>query len=291
MEEAIFTEWLAAEGDHVEEGQPVLVIEADKVTAEVEAPASGFLKNIRPGLVDGVTISVGETIAFIVDDPGEDVPALEPLGSVPPPKPVSGAVESPHPSDSQEQPAGAVQVAESAGGPVRATPAARKAARELGIDLAVVAGPGPGGRVAESDVRNLAAAGRTDVKEPKATESLQLTPVQRVTGRRMVESVTTAPQFSLVRHIDMTSVLAARETLGEGSASRPSITAYLVRAIALALSEHPRVNGVFRENRIELNNDINVGVALGTDDGLFVPVIRNADRIPQIGRASCRERV
>lgn len=279
MEEAVFTEWLVAEGDPVEKGQPVLVIETDKVTAEVEAPASGFLKNIRPGLAEGVSISVGETVAFIVNDPDEEVPLLDPLASSAGQESVEEDAESTGPSVSQEQPDASAPFAERGDGPVRATPAARKAGRELGIDLAGVAGSGPGGRVSESDVRKLAAAGTGSEVEPGEKEWLDLTPVQKVTARRMTESNASAPQFSLVRHFDMTPVLAARASVGADSESKPSVTAYLVKAIASALSEHPRVNGFFRDQRIEINRDINVGVAIGTDDGLFVPVIRNADRL------------
>lgn len=282
MEEAVFIEWLVAEGDAVEKGQPILMIDTDKVVAEVEAPASGLLTGIRPGLDDGVTIPVGETVAFIVEDIGDEVPALEPLGA-----PVSASLhsESPQPTqvaDLQDMPTGATPPVQPSGGPVRATPAGRKAARELDVDLADVPGSGPGGRVSESDVRayaTKAVATGSSSGGDRDTESLGLTSVQKITAARMVESVTTVPQFSVVRHLDMTAVLGARESFGSEGPSRPSVTAYLVKAIALALTDHPRVNGIFREDRVEINSDINVGVAMGTDEGLFVPVIHKADQM------------
>lgn len=280
MEEAVFTEWLVEEGDHVDKGQPVIVIETDKVTAEVEAPATGYLKSFRTGLVEGTIIPVGETVAFIVERADEEVPVLEALLFSPAPGPAAEESETDAGSESQEQPVAAVPPPAS-GGPVRATPAARKAGRELDIDLAEVIGSGPSGRVSENDVRKQAdgQAVSTDVETLEISEPIQLTPVQRLTARRMTESVATVPQFSLVRHVDMTSVLVARESLDGDSSAKPSVTAYLVKAIASALAEHPRVNGFFRGDRIETNQNINIGVAVGTDDGLFVPVIHNADRL------------
>lgn len=283
MEEAIFVEWLVADGDAVEKGQPILVIDTDKVVAEVEAPADGILVGIRPGLENGATVAVGVTVAFIVDDIADDVPALEPLDA---PAPDSSAAEDAEPSQLATTVDSATAASGSGtahGGPVRATPAGRKAARELNVNLANVVGSGPRGRISESDVRKHAAdvssAEVGTVPEAQGTVWLELTPVQGVTARRMVESMSEVPQFSLARHLDLTATLAVRERAGGDAGSKPSVTAYLVKAIGLALAEHPRVNGFFRKGRIEINNDINVGVAFGTDVGLFVPVIHRADRL------------
>ncbi len=283
MEEATFVEWLVAEGDAVEKGQPILVVDTDKVVAEMEAPSDGFLVGIRPGLEDGALIPIGVTVAFIVEDLAEEVPVLEPLSAATqefPPTEDSDLGEAPA---SVELTANEVSNGSQSAGPVRATPAGRKAARELNVELGSVRGTGPGGRISESDVRKHVSTASVDETTPAGTgesdEFLELTPVQRVTARRMVESVTQVPQFSLVQHFDMTNVLRAREALVSGAAARPSVTAYLVKAIAMALVEHPRTNGFFQEGRIAINTDINVGVALGTDGGLYVPVIHNADRL------------
>ena len=281
MEEAVFVEWLVAEGDAVEKGQPILVIDTDKVVAEVEAPASGLLAGIRPGLDDGVTIAVGVTVAFIVDDLGDEVPVLEPLDGGSPSSP--RAETPPSTPDSESQPAAPVAPTAgcSSGGPVRATPAGRKVARELGVDLAGVQGSGPGGRISESDVRAHAST-IAELRPESGGETgedgwLTLTLPQKVTARRMVESVATVPQFSLVQHLDMTTVLASREHLVADGSPRPSVTAYLVKAVALALVDHPRLNGSYVEGRVRINDDINIGVAWGTSEGLFVPVIHGAD--------------
>ncbi|GMQ94155.1 MAG: dihydrolipoamide acetyltransferase family protein [Acidimicrobiia bacterium] len=280
MEEGTFVEWLVDEGDAVDKGQPILVIDTDKVVAEVEAPASGFLTGIRPGLVDGASISIGVTVAFIVDDLSEDVPALEELGA-PPPEPESPPVAEATQSARVAEGA-TTSVRPDGGGPIRATPAARKAARELGVDLSSVSGTGPRGRVSESDVQRLAA--QAAPAQPGLAGDgeegwLELTQVQKVTARRMVESVTEVPQFSLTQRLDMFAVVAARDAVAADGRSKPSVTAFLVQAVASALSDHPRVNGFYRDGRIEINSGINIGVAFGTDAGLYVPVIHNADRL------------
>lgn len=278
MEQGVFIEWLVAEGDAVNEGQPILIIDTDKVVAEVDAPASGFLKGVRPGLGEGVTIAVGETVAFIVEDMTEEVPVLTPLGESGAPADVPGVAEP------RETTATIADQSSQDGpndGAIRATPAGRRAARELDIALASVPGSGPGGRVSERDVRQFAeksSAGKpSDTTDVGGTGWLELTRVQEITARRMVESTTTVPQFALTKRLDVTAVLARRNQLGAESSSKPSITAYLVKAAALALAEHPRVNGFFRDGRVELNPAINVGVAIGVDYGLIVPVIHKAD--------------
>lgn len=153
MEDAVFVEWLVTDGEPVEQGEPILVVETDKVVAEVEAPASGWLTGIRPGLEAGVTIAVGVTVAFIVQDSADEVPVLAALDAASSPSLVA---ETPDPMQTAGLPelsTDELSTDRPPGGPVRATPAGRKAARALGVDLASVQGSGPGGRVSESDVR------------------------------------------------------------------------------------------------------------------------------------------
>jgi pyruvate dehydrogenase E2 component (dihydrolipoamide acetyltransferase) len=174
---------------------------------------------------------------------------------------------------------------------VRASPVARRVARELGIDLAQVKGTGPGGRIKEEDVRAFAEAltaappawpVEEGVPSEEGVEWLNLNPIQRVTGQRMLESVQTAPQFALTTSVDVTNMLLLREDLMERvvaeTGERLSITAILVKILASALRAHPLANASFEEGRIKLHPQINVGVAVGTDDGLVVPVIKEADQ-------------
>lgn len=173
----------------------------------------------------------------------------------------------------------------------RASPMARRIARELGVDLAQVPGTGPGGRIREEDVRAFAEAKKGAPAAPPqpfpapatADTWLDLTPIQRLTGQRMLESVQSAPQFALTISADMTNALWLREALMERivaeTGERLSVTALLVKIVAAALRQFPRANASFQNGRLRLQSQINIGVAVGTDDGLVVPVIKEADRL------------
>jgi len=383
MEFGTLVRWLVAEGERVERRQVIMEVETDKVVAELEAPASGILKGIRSGAVEGAQIPVGEVIAFIAE-PDEAVPTLPPFGPapvIPSAAPVIPSAAPVIPSAAPVIPSAAPVIpsatpvipsangcthprnlsppaapgvpapAEVEAGPLRATPVARRIARELGVDLARVKGSGPGGRIREEDVRTWASShtpptgvgGLPEVgaseaptagggavtaapgawagshtpptgvgglpggsEAPTATSeaptagggavtaapgvrflaslgmTVELTSIQRVTGQRMLESVQSAPQFSLTSDADVTNLLWLREALMDRilaeTGERLSITALLVRIVGTALRHHPRANASFEDGRVRLHPQINVGVAVGTDDGLLVPVIKEADQ-------------
>ena len=203
MEKARIIRWLVNEGDRIEKYQVIMEVETDKATAELEAPASGVLKNIRPGAVDGAEVKVGETLAYIAE-PSEIVTELPPLDGT---ELIAAVAPSPPPST--------VEQIEETGG-VRATPVARRVARELGVDLRQVKGTGPQGRVNEEDVRAFAESVAQPASVPSMTpetEWLELTTLQRLTGERMTASVQNAPQFVLTLQADMNSSdLAARSS-------------------------------------------------------------------------------
>jgi pyruvate dehydrogenase E2 component (dihydrolipoamide acetyltransferase) len=168
---------------------------------------------------------------------------------------------------------------------VRASPVARRMARELGVDIAQVRGTGPGGRVREEDVRAFAESQRAAPAVAVPAEDgawRDLTPIQRVTGQRMLESVQNAPQFALTIQVDATHLLWLREALMERivaeTGERLSMTAMLVKIAAAALKSYPQANASFQSGRIKQPSQINVGVAVGTDNGLVVPVIKQADQ-------------
>jgi len=243
------------------------------------------LKGIRLGAEGGAIVPVGETMAFIAQ-PDEEVPALSPLaGAKIPPAKAQGEVRraqeripSP-PSTMRAAPATVKR------GRVRAAPVVRRVARELGVDLTLVKGTGPGGRIREEDVRafaEAAAAAPAPQPDEAGAEWLEMTPIQRVTGQRMAESVQRAAQLALTISADMTHALGLRESLMEQvvaeTGARLSITAILVKVVGAALRQYPRANVSFEEGRIKVHSQVNIGVAVGTDDGLIVPMIREADR-------------
>ncbi len=308
MESAEIIQWLVAEGQPVQAHQAIVEVMTDKFAVELEAPQAGILAGIRPGCVKGATVPVGQPIAFIVQA-GETAPVLPPFGDT---------------ASSQEAANGAVAVAgiaESATavdpegvGRVRSTPVARRMAKDLGVDIELVRGTGPGGRVVEADIRMFAAA-RSAQPAPVSPDAdlapispapftaparvptapsvsahagengirwQELTPIQRITGERMRESVVNAPQFALEVSADATNLLWLQEALGDRIAlqarARLSLTGLLVKIVAETLLRHPLANAQFTDGKIKLLDDVNVGVAVGTDQGLVVPVIRNAAR-------------
>jgi pyruvate dehydrogenase E2 component (dihydrolipoamide acetyltransferase) len=276
MESARIIQWLVREGERVEQHQPVMEVETDKAVAELESPASGILSGVRPGAVEGAQIPVGVTIAFIAE-PGEQVPVLSPLTSTGEPAPAEVTVTQ-------------VEAVPTLTSPVRSTPAVRRIARELGIDLSQVTGTGTDGRITEEDVRDFA-AGREGAHAGKPTlaasslepvEWVDLSTVQHITGQRMLQSVQTAPQFALTVSADMTNALRLREELMNQivteNRERLSITVLLVKIVANVLKHQPRANGSFDAGRIKLYKQVNVGIAMLAEEGLVVPVIKDADQ-------------
>jgi pyruvate dehydrogenase E2 component (dihydrolipoamide acetyltransferase) len=315
MATARILNWLVKEGDRVELFQPVIEVMTDKVTAEVESPAAGVIKGIRPGAVDGAEVPVGVPLCYIAA-PDEPVTALPPLSGYEPPQTAMlerNTEHRPGQSETREQPdLNEAQSKDEVVG-VRASPVARRVAKELGVDLDGVEGTGPQGRITEADVR--ARAAQLSLPQPlptpapdasfayevqsigeplpsaaTASHHLDLTPIQMITGDRLRESIVSAPQFALDVSADMTQVLRLRDQLAgrveAAVGARPSITGFLIMVVAGALTRHPRANAEFipwqgssTGGRLRMHPDIHVGVAVGTEDGLIVPVVRNADRM------------
>jgi pyruvate dehydrogenase E2 component (dihydrolipoamide acetyltransferase) len=243
MEQGTIARWLRREGDRVEKGEPILEVETDKVTMEVESPASGILAGIRAE--PGQPVPVAQVIAYVVQ-PGEEVPPAAP---------------EPSPPDAGAAPVvQASRAASGTGAPsVAAAPAVRRLAAELGVDLGRVAGTGPGGRVTEADVR---AAGPP---QPAGLEGRRA-----VIARRVAQSAREIPHIHLTRSVDMTAAAAAR---GEAS-----FTAVVVWAAARALRAHPAMRAWFQGGVVTVGEEVHVGVAVDAQEGLIVPVVRHADR-------------
>jgi len=318
--------WLKREGETVAKGEPLMEIETDKVTVEIEAPDSGVLGGVL--VKENDEVPVGQTIAWILA-PGEDVPSAtlnEPrsgrvntLQSSPlsksksqsayPAAPVASLEISPvarrmaeeHGIDlsqigvdgkrriekadvlafiSAMQPAtlepAPVLVAASSPERIPASPKARRLAKERGIDLSVLTGSGPEGAVLAADV---------PLSPPiETTTAPQLeTPgtVWRVMAERMSNSWTTVPHFYLVREVDASMLIEWRKRVVPGiekrTGTKPTFTDLLVKLIGFTLGDHPRLNASWADGNIQWNPDVNVGIAIATDEGLIVPVVHNAD--------------
>ncbi len=286
MEEGTILRWLKQNGDRVERGEELAEIETDKATMTYESDQAGVLQIIAG---EGSTLAVGEPIATI-----------GPAGAR------SGA---PAVTTSPEAAASPAAIAESGGGArVKASPLARRIARKSGVELSSLHGSGPGGRVVRADVEGAAgappreadgtapakvslptqdtsSAERPAVATAKGeTTEVELTRTQQTIARRMAESKATIPDFSIELDVDMDGCVELRRELkrlahsdGDERVEAPTYNDMVVKAGALALREHPRANGSYRDGRLQLHSRVNVGVAVAAGGALVVPTIFDAD--------------
>lgn len=278
--------WLKAPGDSVRKGEPIVEIETDKVTVEVEAPASGVLRDVTARAGD--VVPVGQTIALIFAA-GEvgSVRAAAASG----PRPVAAsAVPSPpaavlaHVASQKASPAADGTAARL----IAASPKARRLAAERGLDISALRGSGPGGAVLAVDVATAelpTAPGAPRVEVPGVGT------VWRIMAARMTASWTTAPHFYLVREVNVSRLVSWREQASKQTGARITYTDLLVKLVAAALSRHPGVNASWKDGAIVRNADINIGLAVAIDDGLVVPVIHRADTLSLAELAARREDV
>jgi pyruvate dehydrogenase E2 component (dihydrolipoamide acetyltransferase) len=300
MEEATVIKWLKQPGDQVARGEPLVEVETDKATMVYEAEFDGVLDEI---VVDeGSTAALGATIA-----------RASGTGPSPSPQPApapAAAVTSEGDSPSGTAHTTAVAAGNgSKAGRSRATPVARRLAAELGVELAGVEGTGPGGRIVRADVRDAwaaapeaapaaapeatpeaatAAAEATPAAAPEAAPAaapagandVELTPTQRTIAQRMTESRAQIPEFTLEAEIDMEALAELRDELRDlGREPLPSFNDLVVKAAAISLRKHPAVNSSWADGRIRLSERVNVGIAVATDDALYVPTLFDADTL------------
>jgi pyruvate dehydrogenase E2 component (dihydrolipoamide acetyltransferase) len=304
MESGTIVKWLKGEGEPVKKREPLYELDTDKVTQEVEAEADGVLLKI---VVDSGEVEVGRTIAFIGSE-GEDLPSGN--GAAPAAKEGEegkqdkAAVEeedeaqtegssAPQMDDQRERgqdaaaaTAEAEPVAAAAGaadGRVKASPLARRLAREKGVELAQVRGSGPEGRIVAEDVERFQPAPQTAPGTAPATgevEEIALTSTRKTIARRLTEAWQ-APVFQLTLSADMSRALELRERLvgrlAEGE-TKPTVSDLLTKVSAAALVRHPAVNAHFTGETIRRFPVAHVGMAVAAPNGLIVPVIRDADR-------------
>ena len=286
MESGVIVRWLKSEGDAVKKGEPLYELDTDKVTQEVEAEVDGRLVQI---VVPEGEIEVGATVAVIESDgaaePADAASARESVETGGPEEPepvaeVKSPGEEPAGTSSPRPPEGRAQAAR-----VKASPLARRIARERGVELESLQGTGPEGRILAEDVERAAAAGPPSpapVAMPHAeVEVVQLSSVRKTIARRLTEAWT-APVFQLGISADMSEALALREKLVERLAEgdvKPTVNDVLVKLSAVALMRHAPVNATFSGEEIQRHPNAHVGIAVAAPQGLVVPVIRGAERL------------
>jgi pyruvate dehydrogenase E2 component (dihydrolipoamide acetyltransferase) len=331
MEEGTILKWMKGVGDEVALGDELVEIETDKANMVFEADAAGTLIEIVAG--EGDTLPIGEVIARVGEaseagsaaDGGADggdgggdgaspppgsprVPAADsppdrtaPAPESEAPAPAAPDFEAPATDEATDEGEPAAAAAEPAPAPaadggdgrVKASPLARRIARERGVDLATLSGSGPGGRIIKADVEGAGAAPAPAPAAPPAgaaerpetakgsVEVIELTKLQQTVSRRMAESKATAPHFYLQAEVDMTRAVAARAALKAAAGPEevvPSFNDMVIKAAAIALGEFPRANGAYRDGRFELYSRVNVGIAVAAAEALVVPTIFDADK-------------
>jgi len=291
MESGTIVRWLKDEGAEVAKGEPLYELDTDKVTQEVEAEAAGTLLKI---VVPDGEVGVGTTVA-VIGEAGEDVSELVQTAAsaddgagretAPEPSGNGGAPEAAAPAPMAVAPA----PSRAPGERVKASPLARRIARERGLDLSAIAGTGPEGRIVAEDVEHAQAeaaapAGAPEAEGPRAqpgeVEIVELTQTRKTIARRLTEAWQ-APVFQLTVTADATELLATRERmvelLREGE-TKPTVSDLLTRVVASALMRHRAVNAHFVDGRVLRFPAAHVGIAVAAPSGLVVPVIRDADR-------------
>lgn len=252
MREGTIVEWLKKEGESVSEGDPLVEVEAEKVTSVVEATRSGVL--LRALVQEGTSVPV-RTVLCLIGTPGEVVPVVE---ATYPPTPVE---VSPEPKTVSQSPSVQVQI----------TPVARRLAKDHGIDLSQVQGTGPHGRITEEDVRRAIELGAIST-----AQLIPVTGIRSVISQRMHESLQAMAQVTLTTEADVTNLEHLREELKQQFDL--TYTDLIIKAVAQVLKEHPRLNAWVEGENIRLLRSIHVGVAVALEEGLIVPVVHDADR-------------
>jgi pyruvate dehydrogenase E2 component (dihydrolipoamide acetyltransferase) len=250
--DAVLLRWLKAPGEGFRRGDGLLEVETDKATVVYEAEEDGTIETIL--VAEGETVAVGQPIARLAGQ----------------------AVEAP-------------AVAAAGGTHPNASPVARRTAVELGVSLHDLAGTGPAGRITREDVQRAAATGApAAVQTARMTARtgdargdvrvIELTATQATIARRMVQSVTEIPSFTVSADADVSEIVALRRGARKESTDTPSLNDFVVKAAALTLREFPRFNASYIDGRIECYSRVNVGVAVAADEALLVPVVADADR-------------
>jgi pyruvate dehydrogenase E2 component (dihydrolipoamide acetyltransferase) len=276
MEKGKIVRWLKKEGERVNKGEAILEIETDKAILEVEARDSGILKKILAK--EGDVVPVAQVIGYITRE-GEEVPetSLEEKSEAA----QARITETPHESERE----------------IKASPLAKKIAKEKGVDLTQITGTGPGGRITEKDVLEYIARLETKKITPPAAapgekvimappEEFQIVPIsgmREAIARKTAYSKANIPHFYICVEVDMTEAARLKEELTPIIESkvgvRLSFTHIIVKATALALREYPQLNAVCDGENIKISKNINIGIVVGLEDGLVVPVLKNADSL------------
>jgi pyruvate dehydrogenase E2 component (dihydrolipoamide acetyltransferase) len=301
MTEGVIADWHLKVGDAVKKGDILADIETDKATMELESYKEGKLLYV--GAAKGEKIAVNDLLAVIGDEKKvnlDKIIAAAKNKGVPPPAAATAAAATAAPATAApataETPATGAETTHSglsvtADGRIKASPLAKKLAAEKGIDITKVTGSGDNGRIIKKDVDSYtpgtaaapqpAPAGKTAAPTAPAGqvsyEEVPVSQMRKVIAKRLAESMFTAPHFYITMTIDMDKVIESRARINEVSPIKISFNDIVLKAVAVALKQHPAINSSWLGDKIRINHHVNIGVAVAIEDGLLVPVVRFAD--------------
>jgi pyruvate dehydrogenase E2 component (dihydrolipoamide acetyltransferase) len=279
MQEGTVAKWHKKVGDKVSEGDLLAEIETDKATMEFESFEEGVLLHI--GIADGESAPV-DSILAILGEKGEDISAL--LDGKVDSVDKKGASEDKKQDDKKEDAFTSDKKEKSKdssddGDRIKASPLAKKMAEEKGIDLANVKGSGEGGRIVKRDIDEFKVSKSTVyVSSGNDYDEEPVSQMRKTIARRLSDSKFSAPHFYLTMEISMDKALEARKSINASGDVKISVNDMIIKACAIALRQHPAINSSWMGDKIRRNNRINIGVAVAVDEGLLVPVVRDADQ-------------
>jgi pyruvate dehydrogenase E2 component (dihydrolipoamide acetyltransferase) len=286
MEEGRLVKWAKREGEAVKTGDTLAEVETDKAVMELVARADGQL--IKVMVAEGTTVPVGNVVAYI-GQPGEKVDGAEPAPAAQ--KGAQSAVSGAREPTPPATPAPVAVPAPLDATRVKASPLAKRMAQDTGVDLKLVQGSGPGGRVVKRDLEGVQAVApaaasvvpRTADRAPRTGapyDDVPLTQIRKTIAKRLAASIGPIPHFFLTTEVDMERAAEARDALNKqlGDQGKVSFNDIVIKAVALALTKHRACNAWFQEDHIRYWNEVHIGMAVAVEDGLITPVIRDADR-------------
>lgn len=298
MTDGVVAEWHKNIGDEVESGELLAEIETDKATMEFESFQDGVLLHI--GVEKGGTAPV-DSVLCVLGEKGEDIAELlasaeaeaeasaeeAPAAPAPAPAPAPAAApaSAPAPAPAPAAAPALAPAAQAAPAPapasasarVKASPLAKRLAEERGLSLGLIPGSGEGGRIVKRDVEAFVGGGASAATAVERFTEMGVSQMRKTIARRLAESKFTAPHFYLSLTIDMDAAMVARKAINDRGPHRVSFNDMVVKAVAMALKNHPAVNSSWLEDRIRYNEHVHIGVAVAVEDGLLVPVVRHAN--------------
>ncbi len=289
MEEGTIVNCLVNVGDEVKKGDVIFEIETDKATLEMESPAEGFVKHILSSVDE--TIPVGAAM-MVLGDKDEDVPQsfVDSLtgggGAAPAAAAPAGPAAAPVADALVPGASSTATVPNAPAGKVMASPRAKRLAADLGVDLSMVKGTGPAGKISEQDVQAFAEGGDgvaptvpvVAAGEAKLGSTIKLNRLQKLTAERMLKSKQEIPCFYLTVRADMTDVVALRTKMNEAGGVKVSFNDFIIKAVATGLEKYPMMMGQLAGDSIKLADAIHIGLAISVTDGLVAPLLKDVNK-------------